>query len=202
MLSTVRRALRAPRRRGRATFVVATCAAAMLAACDDPFAPRATTEVRTDTFSVFAMNGTPVNVPTAFNVVFFTPVRIDPSYSFDVAFDIDDDGNAVLYPVRLVGGAVTSTRQVGLQKVTVPYDQVTKAPTGGYRYDSTLTLAANETAVIEMAAEQCAFQAVSQLVVAKLEILAIDVSNRALAFRVTYDPNCGFRSFLPGIPKD
>lgn len=196
------RAKRAPVRRDRAVFVGAAVLVAVLAACDDPFRPRATTEVRTDTFTVFAMNGTPVNVPSAFNLVFFVPVRIDPSYSFDLAFDIDANGSAVVYPVRLIGGAVTATRQVGLQKATVPYDQVTRAPSGGFRYDSTLTVDAGETVIIELAAEQCAFASVSQLVVAKLEMLDIDASRRLMAFRITYDPNCGFRSLLPGLPKD
>ena len=171
------------------------------AACDDPFAPRATTSVRTDSFVVYAISQTPVNVPAAFNVIFFTTLRLEPTYGFDLAFDIDDAGKVVLIPVRLIGGAVTSGRRVGLQRIDVPYDEMTRAPTAGYQYDSTLTLDVGEGALIELQTDVCQFQT-SQLVYAKLQIKAVDPATRTIVFRITYDPNCGFRSFLPGVPTD
>src|SRR3970040_2228176 len=98
----------------RILVILGATAAIGAAACDDPFAPRATTSVRTDSFIVFSVSQTPVNVPAAFNIIFFTPLRLEPTYGFDLAFDIDDAGKAVLIPVRLVGGAVTAGRRVGL----------------------------------------------------------------------------------------
>lgn len=169
------------------------------AACDDPFAPRATTSVRTDSFIVYSVSQTPVNVPAAFNVIFFTPLRLEPTYGFDIAFDIDETGKVVLIPVTLVGGAVTANRRVGLQKVTGDYASLTRAPTSGYKYDSTLTLAVDEAAALELSTDVCQFQT-SQLVYAKMQIKAIDPVSRTIVFRMTYDPNCGFRSFLPGVP--
>ena len=171
------------------------------AACDDPFAARANTPVRTDSFVVYAVSQTPVNVPAAFNIVFFTPLRLEPTYGYDVVFDIDEAGKVVLIPVRLVGGAVTLARHVGLQKITVPYEEVTQAPTSGYNPDSTLKLAVNEAALIELQTNVCEFQT-SQLVYAKMQIKAVDPITRTIVVRITYDPNCGFRSFLPGIPTN
>lgn len=171
------------------------------AACDDPFAPRATTSVRTDSFIVYSVSQTPVNVPAAFNIVFFTTLRLEPTYGFDLVFDIDNDGKVVLIPVRLVGGAVTSGRRVGLQRITGVYDEMTRAPTSGYQYDSTLVLAVGDGALIELQTEVCQFQT-SQLVYAKLQIKAVDPVSRTIVFRITYDPNCGFRSFLPGVPTN
>lgn len=170
-------------------------------ACDDPFAPRATTAVRTASFVVYAMSETPVNVPSAFNIVFFTPLRMEPTYGFDLAFDIDAAGKAVLVPVRLVGGAVTANRFVGLQRVTGDYESLTRAPVSGYQYDSTFALGVGEGALVELRADQCQFQR-SQVLYSKLRIQAIDPVQRILAFEITYDPNCGFRSFLPGVPTD
>jgi hypothetical protein len=170
-------------------------------ACDDPFAPRATTSVRTDSFVVYSVSQTPVNVPAAFNIVFFTTLRLEPTYGFDLVFDIDTDGKVVLIPVRLVGGAVTSGRRVGLQRITGPYDEMTRAPSSGYQYDSTLTLSVGEGALVELQTDICQFQA-SQIVYAKLQIKAVDLVSRTIVFRITYDPNCGFRSFLPGVPTD
>jgi len=185
----------------RIAVLLAATAAIGTAACDDPFAPRATTVVRTDSFIVYSVSQTPVNVPAAFNIIFFTPLRLEPTYGFDLAFDIDDDGKVVLIPVNLAGGAVTAGRRVGLQRITGSYDEMTRAPTTGYQYDSTLVLDIGESALIELQTEVCQFQT-SQVVYAKLQIKAADPVSRVIAFRITYDPNCGFRSFLPGVPTN
>lgn len=185
----------------RILLVLGATAAIGTAACDNPFAPRATTSVRTDSFVVYAVSETPVNVPAAFNIVFFTPLRLEPTYGFDLAFDIDEVGKVVLIPVRLVGGAVTAGRRVGLQRITGAYEEMTRAPTAGYQYDSTLTLDIGEAALVELQTDVCQFQT-SQLVYAKLQIKTVDPVTRTIVFRITYDPNCGFRSFLPGVPTN
>lgn len=185
----------------RLAILVSAVATVAAAGCEDPFAPRATTQVRTDSFIVYSVSKTPVNAPAAFNIVFFTTLRLEPTYGFDIVFDIDDAGKVTIIPVKLVGGAVTAARQVGLQKITGPYDQMTRAPTSGYQYDSTLTLGIGDAALVELRTDVCQFQT-SQLVYAKLQIKAIDTVSRTIVFRITYDPNCGFRSFLPGVPTD
>jgi hypothetical protein len=185
----------------RIGLVAVSVASLGVAGCDDPFAPRATTQVRTDSFIVYSVTQTPVNVPAAFNIVFFTPLRLEPTYGFDLAFDIDEAGKVVLIPVRLVGGAITAGRRVGLQRITGPYDEVTRAPTAGYQYDSTLALDIGDAALVELQTDICQFQS-SQLVYSKMQIKAIDPVARTIVFRITYDPNCGFRSFLPGVPTN
>lgn len=169
------------------------------AACDDPFAPRATTKVRTDSFIVYSVSKTPISAPAAFNIVFFTTLRLEPTYGFDLVFDINDAGQVVLLPVTLVGGATTAGRQVGLQKITGSYEELTQAPTSGYKHDSTLVLGVGDGALVELKTDVCQYQS-SQLVYSKLQIKAVDPVSRTIVFRITYDPNCGFRSFLPGVP--
>jgi hypothetical protein len=200
ILNSISRYFARPGVRRIALMAVATSAIGV-AACDDPFAPRATTSVRTDSFIVYSVSQTPVNVPSAFNIVFFTPLRLEPTYGFDLVFDINAEGKVVLIPVSLVGGAITAGRRVGLQRITGAYDEVTRAPTTGYKHDSTLVLDVNEAALVELQTDICQFQS-SQLIYAKLQIKAIDVVNRTIVFRITYDPNCGFRSFLPGVPTN
>ncbi len=75
------------------------------------------------------------------------------------------------------------------------------APTSGYQTDSTLALDVNEGAIVETQTNICEFQS-SQLVYAKLQIKAVDPISRQIVFRITYDPNCGFRSFEPGVPTN
>lgn len=170
-------------------------------ACEDPFATTASTEVRIDSFVVYAASQTPVNVPAAFNLLLFTPVRLEPTYNFDFVFDINEDGNVVLIPVRLAGGAVTAELSVGLQRIVGRYDDMTRAPTDGYAYDSTLALAPSEGALIQVQTAACADQT-SELIYAKLQIKAVDPVSRQLSFRIAYNPNCGFRSLLPGLPTN
>jgi hypothetical protein len=69
----------------------------------------------------------------------------------------------------------------------------------GYQYESPVTLAQGEGVLVELHADQCQFQQ-SRIVYSKLQIQAVDPVTRRIAFRITYDPNCGFRSFLPGVP--
>jgi hypothetical protein len=184
-----------------ATMFAAVAVLAAASACEDPFAPRASASVRTDSFTVFAATETPVNAPAAFNIVFFTTLRLEPTYGFDIVFDIDEAGNVQIIPARLAGGAVTFGRVVGLQKITGDYDAVTRAPVTGYQYEAPVALAVSEGVLVELQADQCQFQT-SRIVYAKLQIQAIDPVSRRIAFRVTYDPNCGFRSFLPGVPTE
>ena len=183
----------------RIALLLVAVAAIGTAACDDPFAARASTAVRTDSFVVYSVSQTPVNVPAAFNIIFFTPLRLEPTYGFDLVFDIDESGKAVIIPVKLVGGAVTAARRVGLQRITIPYPEMTQAPVNGYQYDSTLALSVDEGIAIELATDICEFQQ-SKLIYAKLQIKAVDPVSRTIVFRITYDPNCGFRSFMPGVP--
>ena len=134
-------------------------------------------------------------------------MRIADHIAFDVAFDLDASGNVTAYPVRLVvpfrviGGLLQETHRVGIQKSSTPFDQLTKAPSGGYNYDSATVARAGETIVVEEQAAQCAFS-FSPTLYPKIVIDSVFVSSRNMRIRTVHDPNCGFRSFQPGIPKD
>jgi hypothetical protein len=176
-------------------------AALVAVACNDPFGTRASTEVRTDTLVVYAMTGTPLGFPAALNTVFRTTVRMDPSFNFHIAFDIDDEGKVRLVPVRLVGGSATASRSVGLQKVTTPFAELAVAPTRGYGYDSVLVVSPGETVVVQTLTPELCALFVNQNMYSKLVIDTVFAAERAIHFRLTHDPNCGFRSLAPGLPK-
>jgi hypothetical protein len=58
-----------------------------------------------------------------------------------------------------------------------------------------------ETLIVEVQAAQCAFS-FSPVLYTKIAIDSIFPASRAIRIRTVHDPNCGFRSFKPGIPKD
>lgn len=178
-----------------------------LAACDDPLGLRASLAVRFDTLSVFAMTGTPVTYPAAYNVGIGTIARVDSDVAFDVAFDLTGTGQVRLIPARLIsatrnlGGFPSATPRVGLQRHSGSFESLTKAPNGNYTYDSTLVVAPGDAVAIEVMSDACQFS-LSSLIYAKLVVDSIDTSSRLVYFRATRDPNCGFRSLQPGVPKD
>jgi hypothetical protein len=187
------------------------CAAAVFAggvtACDDPLGFQAGIGTLTDTFTVFALSGTPSAAPVALSTTDRIVVRIADNIGFDVAFDLNGSGSVIAYPVRqvvpfrVISGLLQETQRVGIQKATVPFDQVERAPNRGYNYDSVTVARAGETLIVEVQAAQCAFS-FAPVLYTKIAIDSIFPASRAIRIRTVHDPNCGFRSFKPGIPKD
>jgi hypothetical protein len=185
----------------RLSVVVSVAVAVLATACSDPLAIKASSEVHTDTLAIFSITGTPVGFPSGLNTSLRSAVRIDPSFDFDIAFDIDAQGRAVLIPVRLVGGTVTLSKQVGLHKLTVPFEQLTQAPTSGYRPDSVVYLSRGESVVVQSQSASCVIS-VNQFLYSKLAIDSVVPATHLVYIRLVSDPNCGFRSLAPGIPKN
>lgn len=178
-----------------------------ISACDDPIGLQAGIGTLTDTFTVFALSGTPTAAPVALSTTDRIVVRISDQIAFDVAFDLDGSGAVTAYPVRLVvpfrviGGLLQQTHRVGLQKSSTPFDELTRAPGGGYNYDSATVVRAGETLVVEVQAAQCSFS-YSPNLYTKIAVDSVFPASRSIRIRTVHDPNCGFRSFKPGIPKD
>lgn len=172
-----------------------------LNACGDPTSLRAEIPTFVDTLSVFALSGTPPSYPSGVSIVARQAVRVDGFANFDVAFDIDGAGNAVIFPVKFIvpGGS----RPVGLLKVPAAFDSVLEAPNTGFDNDTSLTVAPGETVVIQSAQngdnDVCRF-ALSPFIYAKIAVDSVNLASRTLYLRLGLDPNCGFRSFAAGVP--
>ena len=173
-------------------------------ACDDtnPFAAQLPTTQ--DVYTLFALTGTPPAYPSGLNTFARSPVRVDGNASFDVAFDINADGNAVLYPVKLIVSSVGGDRQVGLRKVAGTFDSITEAPTGTYQTDSAVVASKGEIVVVEAnrgtSGDVCSFN-LSPNIYTKILVDSIDVGSHTITIQTVMDPNCGFRSFATGIPS-
>ena len=167
------------------------------AACGDPDELKARFETTSDTLVVYALSGSPVGYPTALNTPFSRVLRAEGDLNFDVAFDIVGDSVALI-PVQLVIGAGAG-RDVGIIDTTAAFDDIILAPRRGYD-DSTVTmLGRGDVAIIEAESVYCQFDLV-RVVYSKLVIDDFDPATREINFRILVDPNCGFRSFLPGVP--
>jgi len=188
----------------RLLFVAIT--ATLAAACGDTQRLPAMGAVFSDTLIVYALSGTDVSYPTALNVRDLAVVRATGVFDYEIAFDIDAAGNAVLYPKELLvstevlAAAGVPIPRVGLQKLAVPFDSLTSAPRTGYVYDQPMMLAAGEAVAIE-AGVACQYP-YPQVVFGKLMVDSVSAAKRAIYFHAVSDPSCGFRSLVPGeLPK-
>src|ERR1700754_3501396 len=107
---------RFPVPRALATFALALAAAVAVAACGNLTRPKAQTENSTDTVTVYAMNQTPVDAAAGVWLFGRQAVPFSSSFTFDVVFDIDAQGQATLYTVRYVAGSLSGAHTVGVQK--------------------------------------------------------------------------------------
>ena len=179
------------------------CVAVVLNACGNVANLKATLPTITDTLSVWALSGTPPDFPSGVSIVQSQAVRIDGFAGFDVAFDIDSNGNPVIYPVKLVVSTPGTARVVGLQKVPGTFETVLAAPVTGFEPDSGLVMASRGVVAIESqhngAGDLCQLT-ISPNVYAKITVDSVNLASRMLFLRMTLDTNCGFRSFADGIP--
>jgi hypothetical protein len=174
-----------------------------LNACSGPTSLTATLPTTVDSLSIFALSGTPPTYPSGISLLARQTVRVDGFASFDVALDIDASGNAVIYPVKLVVSVPGGARPVGLLKVPGIFDSLAIAPTTGYEVDSALVMAPGQVVMVQSAhnlsGDLCQFT-LSPDIYAKIVVDSVQLASRTLFLRLGLDPNCGFRSFVTGIP--
>ena len=195
----------------RRAALLASIAGSMLgaAACSDPFQPIAQLDTFSDTLVVFGYTASPVSLPSAINLSGPSAVRVETrtdlvpgvgpvtSPTFDVGVDLNAAGQVVLYPSPLLLSPSVAARRVGFRKVDTPFDSLRRAPTGGFRYDSAFVVAVGEVVSIEAQSGGCSITAPLR---AKLVVDSVSRPNNAVFVRVLTNPNCGFRSLLPGRP--
>jgi hypothetical protein len=188
------------------SLLAAACAIAFLGAtaCSGLTHPKAQTENATDTVTVYAFNGTPVDAPAGLWLFGQQAVVVNSAFTFDLAFDMDAQGHTILYTVRYVAGGLSAAHTVAMQRVTGTYEGFEKAPQSGYVSDSLFTANVGDTFAIQTSdPSACSFSVFSNVIYAKVQVLAVDPTARTVRTRFTVDPNCGFFSLVPsGIPKD
>jgi hypothetical protein len=181
----------------------AASATLIFVGCDNsnPFAAQFPTTL--DSYLLFALTGNSPAYPSGLNTFSRTATRVDGNAAFDVAFDIDKNGNAILYPVKLIVSSIGGDRPVGLKKVPGKFIDVLSAPTGTYQGDTAVVAGKDEVVVVETyrggSGDICSFS-LSPYIYSKINIDSVNVATRTISISTVLDPNCGFRSFADGIP--
>jgi hypothetical protein len=174
-------------------------------ACGDPTAIDAQFDNNdSKDMTIFALNGTLPSLPAAMNVFLGVSARVDASFNFDLAFDLDANGQVLVYPVRAVAAEFVPVHRVGLAQSDRSFDASVTAPTGGYRYDSVTVAPVGKTFYVDVvnSANCSVFSLLGQNIRGKFMVDSVNVGSRRIFVHLLSNPNCGFRSLVPGRPKD
>ena len=92
---------------------------------------------------------------------------------------------------------------MGLQITTQTFAEVTRAPTSGFTYDSSLVLPVGRTLLVDVLDQNCSqFSLLGQDIRAKLVIDSVIAATKKIYVHFLANPNCGFRSLVEGLPAD
>jgi hypothetical protein len=206
-----------PRPRSLAVISAMLLAGAVVA-CNDPYRVRASLDVVEDTLVLHSISDltAPATAPVVLDIanqanVFSAstrmPVarRLGPEFyangaGFDVAIDVRGD-SVIFVPPRKVATSLSTVRRVGIRRDTVAFESVAAAPGSGYAFDTVSVAARQGNTVFVVSQHPVCASEINSEIYAKIGIIAIDPVARTATLRVRLDPNCGFRSFLPGVPK-
>lgn len=184
----------------RVFWLAGAAGAVSLAACNDPLAlGPAFFENAVDTTTLYALRGTAIQLPSAFDLVVNETARTDRAEPFDFAFDIDSSGQAVLLPARALGFSVTA----GILLSDSTFGALTDAPLRGYDDSVAIGIRVGDVFVARSRTtnSQCGLLG-SLPRYGKFRVLVIDTQQRLLTVETLVNINCGFRGLEPGIPTD
>jgi hypothetical protein len=175
--------------------------AGIVGACDGPGTTPGTTEDATQPFFVHALTGSPLDGATAIAFPDRAVTRVDGTFSFDVAFDIDVNGNVVLLPPEMVGQNPAGNRLVGIIKGIGTYDEITEAPLTGYTVDSVTVIGRGQAVAVQAQEPLCTTGTPqAPYLYAKIAIDSVDLVGRGIYGRAMIGGDCGYRQLVAGFP--
>jgi len=153
---------------------------------------------RVDTVSVFAVTGTPISRPSGYVISIRSAVRLDFFPVFDFAYHIDESGKRSFLPYDLITGSERTTGNPGLQPTETPFEAIDVAQQLGYTVRDTVEALPGQVYYVRSEIPQgCPF---GTPYYAKLQVLAVDDSARAVRFQILTNINCGYRGLTLGLP--
>jgi hypothetical protein len=183
-------------------LLVAAVAAVAQSGCSDPATLQNSFPNLEEKRLVYAMNGTAITLPSALSVRSTGVARIDASFLFDIAFDLDANGVVVAYTQARVATQLVPTHRVGLQVSDSPFSLVTRAPSSGFVYDSLVSLPIGKTLLVDVLQQDCVSSFLGPNIRGKVAVDSVVIATRSIFLHVLSNPNCGYHSLVQGTPKD
>jgi hypothetical protein len=178
----------------RAAAPLALAMFAAFAACSSAFPlPPASLPTATVSVTLWALTGTSLANPSAYDIMLQLVARTDRTSAFDFAVDMRVDSLNDTSAVLLPRGALGLYKDGGLQVTQQPYDSITIAPTSGYQDSLPVAIKVGTVVLAASRSETCNFGYVRPLY-SKMRITTVDLVARSITFDVLTDPNCGYRS--------
>lgn len=182
-------------------LLVAIAAVAAIGGCDKATGLKAQFPNLEAKPTVYAMNSSAITLPSALAVRAVTPVRIDATFLFDLAFDLNASGVVQVYTLSRMANEITGTHRVGIQVGSAPFASILKAPTSGYAYDTVMALPIGKTMLVDIVEQNCSSSFLGVNIRAKLSVDSVNTTTRAIYLHILSNPNCGFRALNQGEPK-
>jgi hypothetical protein len=149
-----------------------------------------------DTLSLYAVDGTALDLPSAFRIASPHVLRTDQGSDFDFVFNLTPGDTAVLLPTGALHLGIGS----GIDTVHAPFDAITIVPGGNYIDSLPVHVDSGSVAVVHSRATSCPVTASFSFLYAKLQVMKIDTVARRIDLIVLTNQNCGYRSLEPGNP--
>lgn len=168
--------------------------------CDNSLAlPPASVPNFVDTVTLNALQGTPIDAPSGFNLVLGIAARTDrQNEGFDIAFDIDEQSRALILTTGVLGLSAQSAIQVSDRA----FDDIMIAPLDDYEREVAITVEVGSVFIVRSQPNRigCVFYVGQLPRYGKFEVLSLDLQTRQITLKNLVNVNCGYRSLEMGIP--
>jgi hypothetical protein len=135
-------------------------------------------------------------LPSGYAVRTNEVIRTDLTSSFDVVFDLNAEGQAVLLPTGAFIPGISSAVRVMSQSFT----SITEAPGAeGFQDSVAVPINVETVAVIRSRPVNC-LPGLTVFFYAKSRVLTIDLVERHVDLEILANSNCGYTSLAPGTP--
>ncbi len=170
------------------------------AGCDNTLAlPPASVPNVVDTVTLSALQGTSINSASGFDVTLRRTARTDrQSEAFDIAFDIDDGGRALIFTT----GALGLNARSAIQSSDRAFGDIVIAPLEDYQLDSALVVGVDSVFIVRSRPTSfgCVFFLGQLPRYGKFHVLDLSLETRQITLENLVNVNCGYRSLEFGIP--
>ncbi|TFG46125.1 MAG: hypothetical protein E4H41_03140 [Gemmatimonadales bacterium] len=183
-------------------LLFALVATVTIAACGDNanLAPASIPNV-VDTFTIGSLTSSPVAIPSAYSVADGNVVRTDLTSAFDFAYDVDATGQHVLLSLEVMRLVTTNGSGPGMQFTSKAFNQISQGPSDGWITGDTIKV---DSGTVLLLRSRIVCGGLGVPLYGKMEVLSIDDTpgNQTMKFQALSNENCGYKSLLPGLPRD